>query len=267
MRPLGEWSVQIESMRVARESQIEIVASYKNTTRRKVQLTAGDIDMVLTDADGVGIRNIGNLYQVGGDPDMEPERLAPQAPLDPGGVEKVLILFDIPRGAVPFKTLTVFGRRTKPLVFSASGLALPEPVAPVSLPVRGASGGDGNFAELGDFSVRFDGVRRGRNNALQMFITVKNILPDKQRWLAHPSYGLGVSVTVDAGAEVKGEGRIYRASGATIDLAPLKEIMVLVPDGEATVCYPVPVNKGAVARQLLLKWKGQILTFDLPQIP
>ncbi len=267
MKPLGEWSVQIESMRVARDKQVEIVAAYKNTTRRRVLLTGGEIDMVLTDGDGVGIRPLGNLYQAGGDPDIEPERITSQLPVEPGGMEKVMLLFDIPLGNVPFKTLTVFGRNSKPLVFNASNLPLPEPVAPVAVPVQGTTGGDGNFVDIGDFSLRFDGVRRGRNNALQMFVTIKNIDPHKQRWLAHPAYSLGVSVLTDTGAEIRGQGNIFRASGTSIDLAPIKETMVLVPDGQATVCYPVSLPKGAFASQLLLKFKGQTLTYNLPQLP
>jgi hypothetical protein len=56
--------VQIESIRVARGNQIEVTATYKNNSRRRLALSPGDVDMIITDADGVGVREIGNLYGV-----------------------------------------------------------------------------------------------------------------------------------------------------------------------------------------------------------
>ena len=41
-----------------------------------------------------------------------------------------------------------------------------------------------------------------------------------------------------------------------------------MPDGEATVCYPVNLPQGAVPKQLLIKYYGdKKLTFDPPTIP
>jgi hypothetical protein len=263
-RPLGQWSVRIESMRVVRDTQIEVIATFKNIQRRKAILAKGFGDLVLTDADGVGFRNIGNLYRAGGDPDMEPELLKEEKELETGEQEKVLLLFDIPRGAVPLKTLTVFDGRAKPLTFDASGLELPETTSPVALPIRDAVGGSTHFDDLNEFLIRFDGVRRGRNNVWQVFLTVKNNAPNKQAWKSHPGYGLDVNVIDSRGAKRADEGNLYRASGEALDLAPIKNMIALIPDGQATVCYPVALSPDTVGTELQIKLASKTITFPLP---
>jgi hypothetical protein len=253
-------------MRVARGDQIEVIAVYKNTTRQRQSLGASEVDMLLTDSDGIGHRNIGNLYRASGDPDMEPERLSQNILLEPGAQARTLALFDIPKGMTPLKTLTVFGYRTRPLTFNVSGLTLPDPYPALKLPIPGAVGGNGAWNDMGDFQVRFDGIRRGRNNALQVFLTTKNISRDDKK--GHPGFGLDVAIIDQDGITITDEGNMYRASGEGPELEKISHGMWIAPLGETTVCYPVNMPRGASAKQLLVKYYGdRSFTVNLPTIP
>jgi hypothetical protein len=265
-RPLGDWSVQIESIRVARGNAIEVVASYKNNSRNSLALSASNVDMIITDADGVGVRKTGNLYRVPQDPDMKPELLSQNIQLEPSAHARTLALFDLPKGMAPLKTLTIFGYSAKPLTYNISGLALPEPVEPVTLPVPGAVGGSNTFVSMGDYEVRFDGVKKDRNNKLWVFITCKN--PSKDQWKGHPGFGLDVAIIDQDGITIEDEGNLYRASGFDPDPRPIEHGIQIIPQDEATICYPINLPKGAVAKQLFIKHYGGISQiYDLPAIP
>jgi hypothetical protein len=123
---------------------------------------------------------------------MEPEVLGQHIPLEPGAQSQTLALFDLPTGMAPPKTLTVFWGSAKPLTYNISGLTLPDPVAPVTFPVSGAVGGTNAFVKMGDYDVRFDGIKKGGNSKLYAFITCKN--PSKDRWMGHPGLGLDVAI-------------------------------------------------------------------------
>lgn len=252
-------------MRVARDSQVEVVAVYKNLLRKERLLDASILDLVLTDSDGLGIRNIGNLYKPDGDPDIEPEKIVGSVPVGAGATTRVLGLFTIPPGATPLKTLSVFGRLVKPLTFNVSGLTLPEPVAAVTIPPRGASGGTGSFEDFGVYGLRFDGVRRGRNNSLQIFVTAKSM--EKLAWRSHPTYSLDVSVVDANGATIKDDNNLYRASGEGLELQRIQHGVFIVPGGETTLCYVVNLPPGAKAKQLQIKFEGKMLSANLPDLP
>ncbi|BCM93378.1 hypothetical protein IAD21_05269 [Abditibacteriota bacterium] len=265
-RPLGGWSVQIDSMRVARGSDVEVTASYKNISRQRAGLTASDVSMVLTDSDGVGIRNNGNLYRAGGDPDMEPDKMSRDPQVDPGGVIRLLSLFTIPRTETPLKTLAIFGYRCKPLTFDVSGLTLPEPVVAVHLPINGAVGGSNAFSDFDDYNVRFDGIRKGRNDTLQVFVTVKNM--SKDAFKSHPGTDLDVSILDQDGIAIPDNGTVYRASGDSLEPEKIDHTITLVPNATATVCYTVTLPKGAQPKQLLVKYyNDRKLLVTLPSIP
>jgi hypothetical protein len=146
------------------------------------------------------------------------------------------------------KTLTVFGRLVKPLTFNIAGLALPEPVTAVAIPPRGASGGTGSFEDFGVYGLRFDGVRHGRNNSLQIFLTVKSM--EKLAWRSHPTFSLDVAVMDANGATIKDDGNLYRASGDGLELQRVQHGVFIVPNGETTMCYVVNLPKGAAPKQL-----------------
>ncbi len=266
-RPLGSWGLLLESMRVARGNQIEVVAVYKNNTQQRQSLGTSEVNMLLTDSDGVGVRNIGNLYRASGDPDMEPEKLSQNIVLEPGAQARTLALFDIPSGMTPLKTLTVYGYRTRPLTFNVSGLTLPDSYPALKLPIPGAVGGNGTWNDMGDYLVRFDGVRRGNNNALQVFLTTKNTSRDDKK--GHPGLDLDVAIIDQDGITIKDEGNLYRASGEGLRLEKISHSIWIAPLGEATVCYPVNMPKGAVAKQLLVKkyYGDRSFTVTLPTIP
>jgi hypothetical protein len=264
-RTLGEWGVRIESTRVARKNQVEVVAVFKNLLRKERLLDASIPDMVLTDSDGVGIRNIGNLYKPDGDPEMEPEKIVGSVPVAPGATTRILSLFIIPAGETPLKTLTVFGPLVKPLTFNVSGLMLPEQVAAVSVPPRGAAGGTAEFTDFGVYGLRFDGARKGRNGSLQIFLTAKSM--EKTAWRSHPTYSLDVAVVDADGATIKANGNLYRASGEGLEMQRIQHGVFIVPGGETMLCYVVKLPTGAKARQLVAKYEGKTLLANLPELP
>jgi hypothetical protein len=251
---------------VARDNQIEVIASYKNSSRKRLALSAGEVDMIITDADGIGVREIGNLYRVPQDPDMEPEHLSQNILLEPGAQARTLALFDLPKGMAPLKTLMVFGYSVKPLTYNISGLTLPETIEPVTFPVPGAVGGSNAFVSMGDYDVRLDGIKKGRNNKLWVVITCKNV--SKDRWKGHPGFGLDVAIIDQDGITVKDEGNLYRASGFDPEPRRIEHGIQIIPQGAATVCYPINLPQSAVPKQLLIKYYGGISqTYNLPAIP
>jgi hypothetical protein len=175
-------------------------------------------------------------------------------------------LFNIPEGMAPLKTLTVFGLSAKPLTYDIAGLALPDTIQPLTLPVPGAVGGTNSFVSMGDFEVRFDGVKKGANNKLYAFITCKNV--SKDQWKGHPGFGLSVAVIDQNGATTKDEGNLYRASGFAPEPRRIQHGIQIIPQGTATVCYPVNLPRGAVPKQLVITYYGSNKqTYDLPAIP
>jgi hypothetical protein len=197
---------------------------------------------------------------------MEPEVLGQHIPLEPGAQSQTLALFDLPTGMASPKTLTVFWGSAKPLTYNISGLMLPDPVAPVTFPVSGAVGGTNAFVKMGDYDVRFDGIKKGGNNKLYAFITCKN--PSRDRWMGHPALGLDVAIIDLDGITIKDEGNLYRASGFDSGPRRIEHGIQLIPQGAATVCYPIDLPQGVVPKQLVIKYYGGISqTYDLPVIP
>jgi hypothetical protein len=62
-RALRDWNVKIDNVRVAPGNQIEVLATYKNMRQREMKISPGDVEMVITDGDGAGFKEIGNLYR------------------------------------------------------------------------------------------------------------------------------------------------------------------------------------------------------------
>jgi hypothetical protein len=188
-------------MRVARGNQIEVVAVYKNNTRTRQSIGASEVDMLLTDSDGVGHRNIGNLYRASGDPRYGTGEAQPEHSAGAGSTGRTLALFDIPHGMTPLKTLTVFGYRTNAITYNVSGLTLPDASPALKLPIPGAVGGNGTWNDMGDYQMRFDGIRRGRNNSLQVFLTTKNTSRDDKK--GHPGLNLDVAIIDQTASQSK----------------------------------------------------------------
>jgi hypothetical protein len=52
------------------------------------------------------------------------------------------------------------------------------------------------------------------------------------------------------------------------DPRPIEHGIQIIPQDEATICYPINLPKGAVAKQLFIKHYGGISQiYDLPAIP
>ncbi|HEX8463633.1 MAG TPA: hypothetical protein VF627_03360 [Abditibacterium sp.] len=263
-RPLGDWNVKIDAVRVARGNQIEVVTSYKNVTARDARLSPSDVNMIITDADGAGIKSIGNLYGPGPQPGASPQQLSTYPTIAKDTAFQTVALFDIPRGATPLKTLTVFGYGAEPLTLNIENVTLPAPIPTVARPIPGAVAA-GDFVEFGDYDVRVDGVKKGRNNTVHVFLTLKNV-GDKA--IAAPAGNLNVSIS-DTNLGVRSDdGNTYRASGSDATPTRIERTVNIVPGGEFAVRYVVPMLPGTIAKMLKLDTYGdKIHSVELPALP
>jgi hypothetical protein len=263
-RALRDWNVKIDNVRVAPGNQIEVLATYKNMRQREMKLSPGDVEMVITDGDGAGFKEIGNLYRAPAQPDLALVHMARYPELGAGGAFQTLVLFDLPKGTTSLKTFTVFGSQTDPISFDVSNLTLPTPVSAVTRPIPN-SVGQSNFAEMGDYDVRVDGVKRGRGDTIHVFLTLKNV---GEKLLRAPGGDLNVAILDADSVSNKDDGNTYRASGKDAAPTRLEFSASIAPEGEFAVRYIVNMPKGAVAKQLLLSTYGDKKHMvELPALP
>ncbi|MES2460752.1 MAG: hypothetical protein V4671_09215 [Armatimonadota bacterium] len=117
---VDEIDVRVDGVRRGRSGKtLEAFVTVKNPTSKTQALSAGSLDLTVTDADGAGTRRVGNLYLATGD---EPERLQGNILLAPGGQAKVRYLFELISPEAKLTRITIKGYRPPPRVFNLPDL-------------------------------------------------------------------------------------------------------------------------------------------------
>jgi hypothetical protein len=120
-RPLEAFDIRLDEVRLGRGNTLEMFVTYKSASRSKVGVQAGNFNLTVTDQDGVGFRDKGNLYRVNGDP---PPTVDATIWLEPGESARVRYIFIIPNGTTSLKKLTVREHASKPVVYDLSSIRL-----------------------------------------------------------------------------------------------------------------------------------------------
>lgn len=122
---LDQFDVRVDKVQYGRADTLEVFVTYRNHRPHKLGVTAGGFTLIITDADGVGLRDMGNLYRVGGD---DPVRIENTIWLEGGESCRIRYIFKIPKGTEALKKLSV-DEYNHTRTFELSGLTPTQPPA------------------------------------------------------------------------------------------------------------------------------------------
>ncbi|MES2465006.1 MAG: hypothetical protein V4671_30950, partial [Armatimonadota bacterium] len=257
----GLKSVQyrIDGVRVIPNGQLQVLVTYKNPYKTQFA-TNTNIDFYVVDADGIGFRDMGNLYRASGD---IPETINQTVRLEKDEEVKVSYLFSLPKGVSGLRTLYI-GEDGQHQQMDLSGITVPGAVAAAATP-SDAVGGASEFTGIGAFDVRFDGMRKGRGNTIQAFVTVKN---EGSKVLSLGTSEIKLTYKDADGITTRSNGNIYRASGGS-DPEPISHTIRVLPNTEGRVRYIFNLAKGSVPQTVTISdpYSDDKQTYTLPALP
>ncbi len=121
---LDQFGVRLDRVQRGQDDALEAFVTYKNLSKSRVGVSAGVFALTLTDADGIGLRDRGNLYRVTG---KQPVRIQNTIWLEPGDECRVRYLFNLPGGTEALKKLSVQESGRANRFFDLSGVKLEKP--------------------------------------------------------------------------------------------------------------------------------------------
>jgi hypothetical protein len=161
---LEAFDVRLDEAKAARDGTVHLFLTVRNDSGREQQIGAGTFTTVMSDADGVGVREA-QIWRAGGETPTQFDR----PPVVPAGGEfKFRFVLTPPTVHAPLQRVSIRESDRKVLFFSVAG-ADPNP----SRAVAPAQGG-GAFKSLSKFDVRIDRVSRARDGLLEAFLTLRN---------------------------------------------------------------------------------------------
>jgi hypothetical protein len=112
---VDDLDIRVDGVRRGRGGKtLEAFLTAKNPTSKTQTLSAGSLDMTVSDENGAGTRRVGNLYLPTGD---QPERLARNILIAPRGQARVRYLFELVSPEAKLTRLTVKGYAPPARVF------------------------------------------------------------------------------------------------------------------------------------------------------
>ena len=120
-RPLDLFDIRVDEIKMGRGNTLEAWVTYKLVGAERGGIQAGNFNLTIADPDGVGFRDMGNLYQPKGD---IPVRIEQTLWLDRGDIGRVRYVFQIPEGVTALQKLTVREHSSKPQTFDLTGVSL-----------------------------------------------------------------------------------------------------------------------------------------------
>jgi hypothetical protein len=250
---------RIDGVRVLSNGQLQVLVTYKNSNTKPVAITSG-INFYIVDADGIGIRDAGSLYRASGD---IPETISQTVRLDKDDEVKVSYLFNLPKGITGLRTLYI-SEEGVVQQRDLSGVSIPGAADPAVTP-GDAVGGTGGFVPIGDFDVRFDGMRKGRGSTLHAFVTVRN---EGSKPLRLTTSEIHLSFKDAEGINTRSNGNLYRASGGS-EPEPVSHSIHVMPKTETRIRYVFNLGKGSVPQTLTINdpYSDDKQVYSLPALP
>ncbi|MES2464693.1 MAG: hypothetical protein V4671_29370, partial [Armatimonadota bacterium] len=257
-RHLTNVDVRLDKLSPGRGGTVQAFFTFKNTSSRQTRLMGGSLDLWLFDADGIGWSDTGTLYRPGG------TTLENAGILDfePGDEVKIRYVWKAPGGLRALKSLRVQDRsqfEKLPVTWDLQSY-LPKGAVESAMPSGLFTAGDGDFAEMGDWDIRLDGVKR-TGTKVELFFTFRN--PDAKPRVF--SGGFRSTLTDTDGATAYTTGQFFRVGG---DREEFGTSLVAAPNGgEARVSYYVTLpSPNSGPNKLTVNWGNDKKTYDLSGI-
>jgi hypothetical protein len=223
---LGEYDVRFDEARAARDGRVHTFFTVRNASGRAQSFGAGALVAVMTDADGVGVRE-SQAYRAGGD---EPVLFSPSPIIPAGGELRVRYVLAPTTVHGPLRRVSVreYGE-TKMLAF-----ALPQGADPGATAAQAPVPGGGGFKPLSVFDVRIDRVAPARDGKLEAFLTLRN---PSARLQSVGSGGIKLSAANADGAKATTRSALYSVRGERGQYDELPSLVWVEPTGETRLRY------------------------------
>ncbi|WP_164549660.1 hypothetical protein [Altericroceibacterium xinjiangense] len=240
---LKSFDVRLDEARAERDGRVHVFLTARNRSGSERQVGAGTFVAVMTDADGVGVRE-SQVWRAGGD---APASFGRSPTVPPGGELKFRFVLAPPVVHAPLQRVSIRESDNKALFFS---VAQADPGAS-SAPAPAA--GSGAFKALSKFDVRIDRIAAARDGKLEAFLTLRNpgtaVEATSKGWIklsaADPDGAKATSVS--ALYSVRGERGAYNELPALVYAEPGREIRLRYVFDQA-ISGPITISDGTVSQ-------------------
>jgi hypothetical protein len=240
---LEAFDVRLDEARAARDGTVHLFFTVRNDTGRDQQIGAGTFTAVMSDADGVGVREA-QIWRATGDTPTQFDRPPVVAA---GGEFKFRFVFTPPIVHAPLQRVSIRESDKKVLFFTVSG-ADPNP----SRAGAPAPGG-GAFKSLSKFDVRIDRLARARDGLLEAFLTLRNpgttVETTSKGWikLSGADADGGKATSRSALYSVRGERGNYDELPLLVYVEPGQQVRLRYVFDQA-ISGPITIGDGSVSQ-------------------
>jgi hypothetical protein len=240
---LEAFDVRLDEARAARDGTVHLFFTVRNDTGRDQQIGAGTFTAVMSDADGVGVREA-QIWRATGDTPTQFDRPPVVAA---GGEFKFRFVLTPPIVHAPLQRVSIRESDKKVLFFTVSG-ADPNP----SRAGAPAPGG-GAFKSLSKFDVRIDRLARARDGLLEAFLTLRNpgttVETTSKGWikLSGADADGGKATSRSALYSVRGERGNYDELPLLVYVEPGQQVRLRYVFDQA-ISGPITIGDGSVSQ-------------------
>ncbi|HUH23536.1 MAG TPA: hypothetical protein VLZ51_05695 [Brevundimonas sp.] len=236
---LEDFDVRFDRAVAARNGSVQVFLTVRNTTRSNRSIGAGVFKAVMTDIDGVGVSE-SQIWRATSD---APESFSATPVVAPGDEFSFRFVMSPASRVSPLSAVAIRESDARSIVFDVSGVT----VGQVAPPAAGA--GSGGFKALSELDVRIDGVARGRDGRMEVFLTLRNpgdrVRTTSKGWIK-------ISAQGPDGARITTRSALYPIRGPRAAELPL---LVYIEPGrearlrylfEASVSGPMTISDGSI---------------------
>lgn len=236
---LEDFDVRFDRAVVARNGSVHVFLTVKNTTRSNRSIGAGVFKAVMTDIDGVGVSE-SQIWRASSD---APESFSATPVVAPGGEFSFRFVMSPASRVSPLSAVAIRESDAKSMVFDVSSVTVGQVEPPA------AAAGSGGFKALSELDARIDGVTRGRDGRMEVFLTLRNpgsrIRTTSKGWIKISGQGAD-------GARITTRSALYPIRGLRAAELPL--LVYIEPGREARLRYlfdasvsgPMTISDGSI---------------------
>lgn len=236
---LEDFDVRFDRAVAARNGSVHVFLTVRNTTRANRSIGAGVFKAVMTDIDGVGVSE-SQIWRATSD---APESFSATPVVAPGDEFSFRFVMSPASRVSPLSAVAIRESDAKSIVFDVSGVTVGQAAPPA------AGAGSGAFKALSELDVRIDGVARGRDGRMEVFLTLRN---PGDRMRTTSKGWIKISAQGPDGARITTRSALYPIRGPRAAELPL---LVYIEPGrearlrylfEASVSGPMTISDGSI---------------------
>jgi len=236
---LEDFDVRFDRAVAARNGSVHVFLTVRNTTRSNRSIGAGVFKAVMTDIDGVGVSE----SQIWRATSEAPESFDATPVVGPGEEFSFRFVMSPASRVSPLSVVAIRESDARSIAFDVSGVTVGQ-VAPAA-----AGAGSGGFKALSELDVRIDGVVRGRDGRMEVFLTLRNpgdrIRTTSKGWIK-------ISAQGPDGVRITTRSALYPVRGPRSAELPL--LVYIEPGREARLRYlfeapvsgPLTISDGSI---------------------